>query len=74
MPLTRGLLNGGAGIVHVIDTDQVRLNATAELKAICGKKPSGGKTKMGARRSRWRYVNSRVDCDKCLEKLLKAWR
>jgi len=76
MQLKRATLNGGAGmVVHAIDMDQPRCRAFSKLEALCGKMPGGGKTAMGARRSRWRQVgicptdSPVVNCDKCLTKL-----
>ena len=76
MKLKRATLNGGAGmVVHVVDAAQRTCPAFRKFEAICGRVPGGGKTRMGAKRSRWRQVgicatdSHVINCPKCLKKL-----
>jgi len=76
MKLRQMTLNGGAGIlVHAVDREQKTCRAFPKKEALCGRVPGGGKTRMGASRSRWRQVGicasdtNRINCEKCLKKL-----
>ena len=62
-------------VVHAVDREQKTYPGDRKLKALCGRQPGGGTTRMGSKRSRWRRVGTCptdspvVNCEKCLKKM-----